>query len=123
MSMQDAERSDDIYRPGLTYASGDIISMTSPVVGMAVQSSRGRSNNLVTGTVTSIDVSWRTSHGNFLVTGGDTSFTQQGGDSGSPLYHLVGSQARAIGIVDTAGGLFARLDTSLPRWGAVVFLN
>lgn len=126
VSMYDAQRSDDIYRPGITYGSDDIISMTTPSVGMAVVTSLGYTNKNITGTVTSIWTSWYTSAGNFKVWGGDTSFSEiVPGNSGSPIYHLVGSgsQARAIGVLDTRGGLFARLDTSLWRWGAVVFLG
>ncbi len=41
------------------------------------------------------------------------------GDSGSPVYVCVGSQAIAIGVVSTAGQDFGLMYETLPGWGAV----
>ncbi len=43
------------------------------------------------------------------------------GDSGSPVYVCVGSQAIAIGVVSTAGQDFGPMYDTLPGWGGVVF--
>lgn len=117
LSMFDAQASDDIYG-----GSSDITGSGTPVLNETVCASKGWSNEVDCGTVSVLWMSWTSSTAGFTVWGGDTSGIANiiGGDSGSPLYLNVGSSAVALGVINTAGGLFARLDTSLDDWAASV---
>lgn len=117
LSMFDAQASDDIYG-----GSSDITGSGSPVLNETVCASKGTSNEVDCGTVSVLWMNWVSSVAGFTVWGGDTSGIANiiNGDSGSPLYRNVGSSAVAPGVINTAGGLFARLDTSLDDWAASV---
>lgn len=117
LSMFDVQASDDIYA-----ASSDITGSGTPVLNETVCASKGTSNEVDCGTVSVLWMSWTSSTAGYTVWGGDTSGIANiiGGDSGSPIYRNVGSGAIAIGVINTAGGLFARLDTSLDDWAASV---
>ena len=79
-----------------------------PIVGDTVCDSRGHSDVIDCGTVTSSDTRWYSNTAGYYVYGGATSgIAQIGGDSGSPLYERWdSSHAAAVGIVDTSGGNF-----------------
>lgn len=117
LSMLDAQASDDIYG-----GSSDITGYGTPVLNEAVCTSKGTSNKVDCGTVSVLWMNWVSNVAGFTVWGGDTSGIANiiGGDSGSPLYRNVGVSAVALGVINTAGGLFARLDTSLDDWAASV---
>jgi len=117
VSMFDVQASDDIYA-----ASSDITGSGSPVLNETVCASKGTSNEVDCGTVSVLWMSWTSTTAGYTVWGGDTSGITNIvlGDSGSPLYRSVGASAVAIGLINTAGGLFARLDMSLDDWAASV---
>ncbi len=121
LSMFDAQASDDIYNTGIPNSSSDITGSRAPILNEAACASLGTTNAIDCGTISSTWLSWVSNTAGFTVWGGDTSgISITNGDSGSPLYHLVSGTAVALGVIDTAGGLFARLDTSLDDWAASV---
>ncbi len=128
VQMPDAQASALVY--GVP-AVQQIVAAALPVVGMAVCGSLGISNTIRCGTVTSTWTSWTSSDCNPACTvwGGATSgITLIPGDSGSPMYQIISNGGDAkyivpIGVLDTAGGLFARVVDPLDDWGASIVLN
>lgn len=94
----------------------------SPIYGEAICTSLGYSKKVDCGTVSDdfkgyhMDGAW----GTYYVYGGDAQgLVIIGGDSGSPVYVRVGSQAIATGVVSTLGHEFGLMHETLPGWGAV----
>ena len=118
VSMNDAQRSQYIYACCL-----DILGYVFPIQGETLCASLGRTNNIRCGVVQSTWVKYKsdTPNPDIFVWGGDLGISAANGDSGSPIYRLNDSnQARAIGLITTEFGEFARLDTSLDNWNANV---
>ncbi len=122
IQMPDAQASDLVYSVG-----GIMSSAALPVVGEAVCVSKGISNSIQCGTVTSTWTSWTSNDCNPACTvwGGATSgLTASPGDSGSPIYQTYSAGGDSyivpVGVLDTAGGLFARVVDALTYWGASI---
>lgn len=114
------QESDDVFA-----ASSDITFYEgTPSQGETLCASLGNSNELKCGTVESTWVAYNfgASWGNYDIWGGDMSFTIIGGDSGSPLYRkLANGIVRAIGVMSSIAGKFARLDRSLDDFNSFVY--
>ena len=123
--MGDIQASDWIWGEGSRRVGG----YRAPVYGEAICTSLGYSQHgspigIDCGTVSddfkgyNLNGVW----GSYYVFGGDAQgLSIQGGDSGSPVYVRLGTQAIAIGVVSTTGQEFALLSETLPIWGAVPF--
>lgn len=98
--------------------SGTMTGWAAPSAGMAIKVSLGWGSNTVkTGTVTAVSMSWDSSVCGCEVWGGDASWTTVGGDSGSPVYRVVGSSLIAIGANANVPGNFAKIVDAWTGWG------
>lgn len=128
IQMPDAQASALVYE---VPAAQQMVAATLPVVGMAVCGSLGISNTISCGTVTSTWTSWTSNDCNAACTvwGGATSgIALAPGDSGSPMYQIITNGGGTkyivpIGVLDTQGGLFARVVDALNYWGASIVLS
>lgn len=98
--------------------AGTMTGWAAPSVGMAISVSLGWGSNMKkTGTVTAATTSWTSSVCGCTVWGGDASWTTIGGDSGSPVYRVVGSSLIAIGANSNVPGNFAKMVDAWTGWG------
>lgn len=111
VGMSSSQDSDRYYLTSSSWTS--ITSVVLPSSGMNVCASLGVSNTQKCGTVTSASVSWTSATCGCLVNGADTSISTIGGDSGAPLR----SGSRAVGIMNTSNGRFAKVKPALDFWG------
>jgi hypothetical protein len=82
-----------------------------PITGQAACASRGTSNVVDCGTVRTTWTSWVSNTANIVVWGGDLNdVASEPGDSGSPVFdRLDADHWGTVGVLDTAGGMFAVL--------------
>jgi hypothetical protein len=120
VEFSDAQASDGIYGASPSVHVGGY---RAPVYGEAVCASLPKQTGPVLdcGTVSddfksySISGAW----GTWIVYGGDSSgILVQQGDSGAPVFVLLGTQAVAIGVESMTGQEFALLSEFMPGWGA-----
>ena len=94
------------------------------MLAMAITVSLGYgSNTIKTGTVTAALTTWGSNTCGCTVSGGDASWTTIGGDSGSPVYRVVGPAALlyAVGVNANKFGNFARVSDAMGAWGASIY--
>ena len=119
---------DALATPAIYGQGGSTIAAALPVVGEALCASKGISDAIQCGTVTTTWTSWTSTDCNPACTvygAGMSGISAIPGDSGSPLYQVInqgGGQRYIVpvGVLDTAGGLFARVSDALSYWGATI---
>jgi hypothetical protein len=107
--------------------AGDVTgSGGTPQDGEVLCASLGVTDNVVCAVVTEpwISYSFSAEWGGFDLWGGDMAFNPTGGNSGSPIYRInSGNSLRAIGVLSSQSGHFARLDQSLDDLSVSIYVG
>jgi hypothetical protein len=114
VSMSNSQASSTIYAQ-----SGSVTGWDSPLQGATVRASLGASTATRSGIVQYAYTTWWSNTCNCQMRGGRaTGLDPIAGDSGSPVYEVAGTALTAIGIVNTTGGAFARVDFAMNHWSS-----
>lgn len=108
----------------VVYGGAIVGSARNPLAGEPICVSFGRSAALdCTANVNLASTSWTSSTCGCTVYGASTTgIIGIPGDSGSPIYANTGTSTKpAIGVLDTAGGNFAKLGDALSEWGWSIY--
>ena len=120
IQMPDAQASNLIYAEPNYPIRGYVY----PQVGIPVCTSRGYTNVISCGTVTSIWVRWYSNTGGYYVWGGDTNLPSAGGDSGSPIYQKVSlGNGYAVGTLSNTSGNFGLVYRALQGLGPLAIYD
>jgi len=123
----------DIMRVNITntqasnqiYSNSEAVgSSRHPVLGELVCASRGVSNDVHCGNVTSTWQSYTPARAPYIMYGANVAYTTVKGDSGSPVFaaSLSGGKRVALGVNSTTAGRFGRLQDALNHWGWTVVI-
>jgi hypothetical protein len=117
VQLPDAQASDDVFG-----ASTNIVGSRNPLSGEAVCASLGIAAIVDCGTVSDDHVTWTDQICGCTIQGADANgLAIVQGDSGSPVFSgTIGGAVVAVGLVDTTGGKFARLQDVLSDFGATI---